>query len=612
MELSKDQLKAIHHGAGPALVLAVPGSGKTTVLLHRLEYLKSQGINPQRVASLTFSKTQAVDMRRKYIRQFGSAEGLTFSTIHSFAYAIIRAYARKHRVQISLIEDSPVSKYQLLHRFFFQVNHKRMSEEQMEDFFRIHSYLKNALSTYEDYRKMTGVRFPKYEEIAKLYEDYKSQNGLIDFDDMILLAYDFLDRDPDLLGELQERFPYFQIDEGQDTSFVQMRLIQKIAHPKNNLFLVADDDQAIYGFRGADPRSLLDFKERYPNARMYFLPNNYRCPRHIVTLSGKFIRKNQDRYSKKVETENESEEKIQILHAKNLRSELQYVMKELEKYEDKEVAVLYRNHLSSVVLTDLLGQKGVDFFMKDSKLFFRHFIIRDLLDIYHFAMDPTDFRTFERIYFKLDCYFKKSFVQEVGMMDPLLPVTERLYQVSGINSYYEDKIAELEYHIRNIQGMSFEKALPYIYWRLGYEQFVIERARRNQQPLHTTDRYAETLFELAKGVQTEKEMEEKLRWLQGIQDQAQRSEGNLTLSTIHGAKGLEFDIVFLLDLVQDEFPSATALEREAEGDLSVLEEERRLFYVAMTRAKEKLYLFSLKTRNDRAVEPSQFLKELTK
>ncbi len=610
MKYSEQQLQAINHIKGPALVLAVPGSGKTTVLLQRTQRLLNQGIKAESILTMTFSKAQALDMERRHGNKYDQAN-LTFSTIHSFAYGIVRAKAGREGKRVNLIEGSEkYNKYRLLESFFYQVNSTRATDEDLEDFFRVSGFLKNSLIDYKDYLKLYGKSIRNFEKIYSLYENFKSDHDLIDFDDMLVLALKILLEDKDILQGLRKRFRYIQIDEGQDSSPVQMRIISLVAKPENNLFIVADDDQSIYGFRGADSRQLLSFKSNYPDAQIYLMEHNYRSTRRIVDISNKLINNNQQRYKKKLETVNNEGEKIEILRAKTSKIQTSYVVKEAKKLVKKgeNVAILYRNNLSAINIVNALEDDD-DFYIRDSKLaFYQHFIIKDLIDIYSFCKDTHDVTSFERVYYKLNMYFKKDFIREIKMMDPSYDVIKRLELCQGINSFYTEKIELLDYYTSHISNMPLDKAFNTIYFRMGYKDYLRELARRTKTPIVTFYRIIDTIFNISEGLTSLREFEDKLTILKKMQRSHSLKDAPITLSTVHGSKGLEFDNVFLIDLVDEEFPSAFSLK--ADQDTGLLEEERRLFYVAITRAKKKLYLLSLKYLASEDRDQSSFIQEI--
>ena len=621
MQLTSSQKQAIAHDKGPCLVLAVPGAGKTTVLIERLQRLLLSGVDAKSIASITFSRQQARDMKARFESRFGPHPGLTFSTIHALCYRILRHYAAQNNTELHLLEGSQsYNKYLLISKLYAQINHRPISEEERDDFFRIDGYLKNACVDYETYVKRFVERFPNFEKIAAAYERFKAERNLIDFDDMLVRTLQVLQHDEALRHAVQNRFSYWQVDEAQDTSPLQLQIIRILAAPENNLFLVADDDQAIYGFRGASPADLLHFQEIYPAAKIYMMQENHRSSQNIVRLSAHFIQGNRARFEKTAITDDPKGPRIEILLAKSLRGQLQRITKAMpEALSSGTCAVLFRNNLSVAACIDALDRAGIPFVSQaNPEIFFRHPVLRDVLDFLDVARDPTDLAAFSRIYYKCNAYLKKDFIHQMQEMDPYVSVFERLRSCRGAESrFYQDKIDELEYEFAALKKGSVPQALDRLESSVGYGESLKEKARREHTAVNAHRRILETLQFVAQGAETGSDLYARLRRLSDLQKQTERisptaSSPAVVLSTIHGAKGLEYDAVWLIDLLQGEFPSTTALERNASGFSALLEEERRLFYVAMTRAKTQLHLIGRKAVHRVPCEASQFLRELTK
>lgn len=616
MEFTCAQKEAIAHKEGPCLVLAVPGSGKTTVLLARLRSLIQAGVPPENICSITFSRLQALDMAERFSHDpsFTHDSRLTFSTIHAFCYRILRAYAHKNKSQLTLIEGSGQwNKYQIVGRFFKESRGYSMSEDEAEDFFRIDGYLKNSLITYRQYRKITKDSFSDFEKISQNYEAFKADHDLIDFDDMLVKALRALDLDPDLLFGLRKRFSYLQVDEAQDTSPIQFRIIEKLAAPKNNLFMAADDDQAIYGFRGADPYYLLHFKEIYPQARVIKMEENHRSTGNIVRLASGFICYNENRYEKKAEATQEGSEKIKLFLVKNLEKEMRLLEKNLEAdLKEGTVAILFRNNLSMIGPAQILLEKGIHFESQArADRFFHHRVFQDIRAILRFAQDPWNLSIFKDIYYKLNAFIKKSFLEEISNGDPSLPILDRVAALPQTqNHFYQEKLRKLKKTFDRMKGESPLEAIEEIETCLGYGDYLTENARLGDSFAMTAQRILEIIKYLSRGVRTLAEWERRMDILNEEIKNSSKKKADLTLSTIHGAKGLEYDTVWLIDLIQNEFPSIMALDLNDSGNTRLLEEERRLFYVGMTRAKKRLRLVGRRSMNGRPTKPSQFLEEI--
>ena len=298
--LSKEQLLATEFQDGPAMVLAVPGAGKTTMLMHRTNKLISSGVDPQKILTITFSKASSLDMKRKYFELFGKNDA-EFSTIHAFCYRILNYHKRLRGVNYNLLEGKRPSKQEILKNIYRNINKKNPTDEILESLLSDISYVKNMCISPEELVDNRGSEISGFKEIFHSYESYKASKNLIDFDDMITKAYEILLNDKFVLQKVRGTFKYYQLDEGQDTSFAQFRIMELLAHPKNNLFVVLDDDQAIYGFRGASVEEVKKFEERI-HPTIFKMQRNYRSQRHIIDCANTFIEGNRERFDKTIES----------------------------------------------------------------------------------------------------------------------------------------------------------------------------------------------------------------------------------------------------------------------------------------------------------------------
>ncbi len=614
MQFTEKQQEAINHFQGPCLVLAVPGAGKTTVLLARLHMLIQRGVSPSKIASITFSRRQANDMKMRFKQEYGDSTGVTFSTIHAFCYQILLSAAKSRGETLHVLEGSKeYNRYQIVRTFARQLFQRVLSDEDLEDFFRIDGYLKNALVNYETYQHKTHARFPHFLELQRAYEQFKSNHRLIDFDDMLLKTLQLLDQNKPLRTAMQQRFSYYQVDEAQDTSLIQLRIIHLLTAPEHNLFFVADDDQSIYSFRGADPAYLLAFQKMFPGAPVLFMQDNYRSTKNIVALSAHLIRKNQARYEKIPTTSTQSLEKTQVILTPSLKKEMDRILKELPSdLERGTVAILFRNNISVLPLAELLDQHHIAFHSEtETARFFHHPVVLDLLDFFQLALDPTDHEAFARVYYKLNQYLKREFMEQVISGDPRLSVWERLAHCEHAqNFFYQDRIAHLEHDFTQLRNASPSRAIDLLQYHIGYGDYLREHARRHAHSVRTDQRILEWLSYLAEPLRQLPQLEARLNHLEKVISLARAQQAPLSLSTIHGAKGLEYDTVWMIDLIQGEFPSTLSLEMEKEGHPEMLEEERRLFYVGMTRARTKLRLLGRTGINQESFSRSQFIDEL--
>ena len=589
MEFTQEQELAIQHKKGPALVLAVPGSGKTTVLLARVLALKEDGILPKNILSMTFSRKQswiASTYRRNHPDQ------AQFTTIHAFCYRLYRLWAKKQKVHYELIEGNDgLNKYHLLRRLSRDLYGYPLQQESLENFFSLYSLMKNKMLTLDEALNLQP-HWKIYQDLFVAYENEKRQQRYFDFDDMLDIAYVLL-RDDRFQKKIHRLFPYIQLDEAQDASPLQFAIVERLAYPDNNLFYLADDDQSIYGFRGASTKHLLTIKERYPETIFYPLRYNHRSSKEIVSISALFIEKNQQRYKKKPITENPIQGPLILRSSKNLKHAINQILDELEA--PMETALLYRNHISALPLIYALEEKGISFQHSGTAQLAGHWLIRDLLALLDLIYRPKR-SSFLQHYYKLGAYISKeeAYLAAEGPDDNPFENLARIKPKTG-NPY---RYSHLLKQSNNMKTMPVQKALPLLL-ALGYDNYLEEQLHRQNLSRSTADFIIESLMFIAG--------EETFEYLQKKISHPPETDGSpeLVLSTIHGAKGLEFDRVIMSDLVDGEFPSETSREIP-----ELLEEERRLFYVGMTRARKKLILSTVKTRRGNPVSPSVFYKEL--
>ncbi len=615
MKLSRPQHQAIHHKDGPVLLLAVPGSGKTTVIINRIIQLQKDGISPKKILSITYSKAQSLDMKQRLLELSPNDSRLhetTLSTIHAFCYGVITTYMKRRNKTIRLIEnDHQFNKSSAIRRLYHQLYRKHISSEALHMFFTWYSYHKNTGSLPESLLQSGRERIADYHALYTAYEGLKKDNHLMDFEDMLTICLEILRENPHTLSGLRRRFQYIQVDEGQDTSPIQFEIVQLISKPKNNLFIVADDDQSIYRFRGADPSLLLSFQEMYPMGTVITMEDNYRSSLEVVQIANAFIKSNVKRYKKSLNAVNQSHSPVQIITTKTPTEQLNDVIKELKRQpstEDYKTAILYRNNLSALHLIHRLVQSGIAFFQRSpSSDYFQDPILKDMIDIHAFSNNLWDLETFERIYYKFNAYIDKAQIAKLRSTGIHTSIIDQLIDNNKHADYFQKRLKTLRRHLSKIAVQSPHKALATVFDHSGYCDYLSEKARRDQSGKHSFDQYIDTLKAIAKDCKTFQAFLDRLKLLERRQNEARRSASHLTLSTLHGAKGLEFERVFIIDLIETILPSAYGSSKSSTDDL---EEERRLFYVGMTRAKVDLSLLSFKSMNGNQTQRSIFVDEI--
>ena len=611
MKFTSQQVDAIKHFEGPALILAVPGSGKTTVLLNRiLNLIKNHNIDSSEIISITFSKSQGIDMEKRFLAQNPEFRGkITFKTIHAFCYEIVRNYMKLKNIKKTLIEgNNEFNRILILKRVYYQKNYKKLSDEEINDFFSIYDYTKNKMYDFEGYLRKNHFISNRslMLKLYNLYDEIKIQNNFMDFNDLLILANEYISTDKKLLKALKNRYKFFQIDEGQDTSTLQFEIIRKIVFPENNVFIVADDDQSIYSFRGASPENLLNFKDIYPNSKIFFMDKNFRSTKNIIKISNKIIQGNKIRYEKSSKHTTEENSQIMLFKVKNSTIQARELVKRISEINPNEtIGVLYRNNISSLYIADILKNNDIDFFVKENKFdFYSNRILNDVKNILLFSEDTTDLEVFKRIYFKLNAYIKKDFITKLEYKPYNQCVLESLLDLDELNDFYLNKFTSLRNDFKRLKRIKMEDKIDCILYELGYGDYLDnfnEFSNLNYNLIFDLIKY------LSKDLKTFDEFIEKLDNLKELLKNASSSKSNISISTIHSSKGLEYDNVFIIDLIDGEFPQKSILNS---FDEKLLEEERRLFYVAMTRARKRLFLYTIKERNNLPVEPSIFYNEL--
>lgn len=611
MKFTSQQVDAIKHFEGPALILAVPGSGKTTVLLNRiLNLIKNHNIDSSEIISITFSKSQGIDMEKRFLAQNPEFRGkITFKTIHAFCYEIVRNYMKLKNIKKTLIEgNNEFNRILILKRVYYQKNYKKLSDEEINDFFSIYDYTKNKMYDFEGYLRKNHFISNRslMLKLYNLYDEIKIQNNFMDFNDLLILANEYISTDKKLLKALKNRYKFFQIDEGQDTSTLQFEIIRKIVFPENNVLIVADDDQSIYSFRGASPENLLNFKDIYPNSKIFFMDKNFRSTKNIIKISNKIIQGNKIRYEKSSKHTTEENSQIMLFKVKNSTIQARELVKRIFEINPNEtIGVLYRNNISSLYVAEMLKNNDIDFFVKENKFdFYSNRILNDVKNILLFSEDTTDLEVFKRIYFKLNAYIKKDFITKLEYKPYNQCVLESLLDLDELNDFYLNKFTSLRNDFKRLKRMKMEDKIDCILYELGYGDYLDnfnDFSNLNYNLIFDLIKY------LSKDLKTFDEFIEKLDNLKELLKNASSSKSNISISTIHSSKGLEYDNVFIIDLIDGEFPQKSILNS---FDEKLLEEERRLFYVAMTRARKRLFLYTIKERNNLPVEPSIFYNEL--
>ena len=615
----KDAVEALH---GPICVISCPGSGKTTVTVIRLANLMVKGgVSPQQILALTFSKASAKDMNDRFKSLFPSlANHVKFATIHSFAFHIIRHFEQISGTRYEFI-DTPNqmthSKRQLLASIYLEKSERYLSDDEYEMITGQISLLKNLMiepHQTKEIKKYVENEVELFIQVYKAYEQKKEANFFLDYDDLLTTAYQILIHQDELRTFYQQRYTHIQIDEAQDTSKIQYELIKLVATPRNNLFLVGDDDQSIYAFRGAYPKQLLDFKQTFKDAQIIYLTENFRSSQDIVTMSSTFISHNHDRYPKEIKTPNPPSSVPVLHHFQTEKEQFTYLMEQLKATDDlNEVAILYRQNVSAISLIETLERHQLPFRLQEGKLiFFTHPIVKDVVAFFHLALNPTDAEAFKRIAKIL--YLSASVVQQTLAQSESAYLDYLTRQVAFKTAFQRDKIRQFKLNLPKLKELPPKRAIHFILDTLDYENYLTKRGfiKDEKERVYTQGlAVIETLKSIASETGDLHEFLNRLSHLYQLSQQsAQQMTPAINLLTFHASKGLEFNTVFLIDCMDGITPSSSALNQHLLHEEEEFEEERRLFYVAMTRARHQLQILSVANKHNMVFNRSVFVKDV--
>jgi DNA helicase II / ATP-dependent DNA helicase PcrA len=618
------------HTEGPLLLLASPGSGKTTTTIMRIGYLiEVKGVNPSRIKAVTFSRASASDMKERFNRFFPnySDRSVDFSTIHSLAFEVTREFFYKKRISYQIIEGKndagggqkengprnlPLQKNQILRKLFRRINNENITEDQLDDLSTYISFIKNKLVPQSDWDKVK-CDVPNAKRILQEYERYKKSAGsglLVDFDDMLTIANHAFKKDTELLRKYQQRYDYILTDESQDTSMVQHSIIEKLVQHHQNLYVVADYDQSIYTWRAAEPQYLLDYKKVYPHAVILMMEQNYRSSKDIVATANQFIKQNKHRYDKSMFTENPPYKPIAIKNFDEYTLQAKYLVQEISKVDQfNDAAILFRNNSSSIMIVNELDRAGIPFYIKDhDNRFFSHWVVKDVLNFLRISFNDKRPDILEKVHTKLNMFITKDQMAELNRFDNQMSVFDNLLRI--VDSSRAKQILACKQSFQSMRGTTPLKAIKIIRVLLGYEktlETIAKKLKFNKEYLMSI---LYTLEEIAAPLKTMEEFAHRLKHLETVihESKFKKNRSVVTLSTFHSSKGLEFKHVYMVDLIQGVIPSADDLE----GDETVLEEAVRLFYVGMTRAELNLELLTYRKQFGKSVSPSQFVLDVKK
>ena len=604
MIYNDSQKKAVMHTTGPMMVLAGPGSGKTAVITGRTCQLTASGISASRILVVTFTRAAAKEMKERYLKVMGkTSTQVTFGTFHGVFYAILRHTYRMSGNNILSEEE----KKRLMREL---VNHyaRDLEEEDLEEnLAREISTVKNNQIPLEHYYSACMPQ-EKFREIYEAYEKWRKENKKLDFDDLMVQCKRlFLER-PEVLRVWQQKFQYILIDEFQDISPVQYEIVRMLALPENNLFIVGDDDQSIYQFRGAKPEIMLNFRKDYPQSGQVLLNDNFRSTTQIVEAAGQVIARNKTRFPKNIIARGGDGALVRSLEFPDQQQECTYILREIQNWQARggslrQVAVIYRTNTQPRVVIQKLMEYNLPFRVRDQvPNLFQHWIARDLFCYMRLAMGSGLRKDLLPVLNRPKRYLSRECLNDERIS------WEYMLDFYKDKRYVCDRIERLQYDLKMMSRMGPFAAINYIRHVIGYEEYLKEYAGFRRMNVEDLLEVLSDLQESAREYHTYEEwfiyIEKYTEEMEQLKKRQQEVKDGVHLTTMHSSKGLEYEKVFILDAAEGITPYKKAV---LEPDL---EEERRMFYVAMTRAKKELTICWTKKVGSHEKKPSRFLEEM--
>lgn len=605
-KLNTAQQRAVCHETGPMLVLAGPGSGKTTVLLCRISRLLERGLaKPQEILALTFSKAAAEEMKSRF-ENLNGASGVSFGTFHSIFFRILRSRYGWNVEQIFQEEERRSILRNSIEAEKWDIPDL---EEYISQFFSQLSLMNSELEQPNRFTP-TGMPVEEFRKLYRAYEGYKERHEKLDFDDMLTQCYQLLREDAAVREYWQRKYKFILVDEFQDVNQAQFACLQILAEKHQNLFVVGDDDQSIYAFRGARPDFLLHFPTLYPAAKKVTLNTNYRSTERIVNLAERVIGNNEVRFVKNMKGIGEAGDKVTFFLAEDAAKEAEHIAEKIGRLLDEgvpltEIAVIYRTNLQGGAFARELYKRGIPYDLRDnSGNVYEHWVAKDLLAYLLLAENEESDSALRRILNKPKRYIGKDLLAEAETMPYTL--LRSFFVCPSLKGWQEENLENLRIDLNQIRKRTPYDALKYIRKVIGYDEYLEEFAAYRRTSAQVLQEIADEIMETAKDCADVRSFREQLERLSLQMKEQSRKKGQkrngVALMTMHGAKGLEFRAVFLPSLVEGIVPHEKGMDTVAE--------ERRLFYVAMTRASEKLCLSAILQRYEKERKPSRFLAEM--
>jgi len=611
--LNEEQLKAVRHFKGPCMVIAGPGTGKTTIITHRVLYLiKEYRVKPHEILVVTFTKAAAKEMENRFFilsNYQNDYKGVTFGTFHSIFFRILRAY-NDYRLE-NLLDDQ--EKHFIVKSIIKGLGHSFYEDEQIvESIISEMSYIQNTLIDIEDF-KSSSVDDNIFKDIRREYEKYKNINCKYDYDDMLTHCYKLLLNNEKILNAIRNKYKYILIDEFQDINKVQYEIMKMIAYPRNNIFIVGDDDQSIYSFRGADTDIMFQFARTYEVAPKITLRWNYRSNRAIINSAMSLISNNKNRYEKNYVTTKSMGSNPYVVRVEDFEDEARIIGEKIKnivnqgaKYSD--FAVIYRTNLQSRAFIDTFTMANIPYVSYDGLAsIYNHWLLKDILSYFKASLGIDVNNSLLRILNKPNRYISRYIIEE--SLNKEGDLIENIIKSGLLNDLQVQGLYQLKDSLKRIKDMKTSEAVKYIRSFIGYEEYVREYAHAKSIDFRL---FKDLMDEISNSAEKFINITDYIEHINAILESIghrhidKRNNNAVSLMTMHKAKGLEFEQVFISGAVDGIIPFL----KEDNITLTELEDERRLFYVAMTRAKTVLHIFVPKQRFSKKVSPSRFIGEI--
>lgn len=635
MELNKNQKMAVEHLDGPCLVLAGPGSGKTRVIAHRIIHMiENCNVAPRRILAISFTKASSIDMKKRTMSLSNNEQikKVNFGTFHSSFFRILRRYSGVK------LEDliSEVDRFKLIKSILKHLKISNYSDDDVSDVLSEISLVKNEMMKSSDFESQTFSQ-SEFQDIFRLYEKAKNAANKIDFDDMLILTYILLKKSPEVLNIVRQVYKYILIDEFQDINRVQFEVIKLIAEPSNNVFAVGDEDQSIYGFRGARPDFMMDFEKYFESAKCIVLDVNYRSKKNIVQLSQNLIKNNKNRHEKNINSNRSESGEIRYIYPKDTDDEANIIAKEIKSlvesenirekkkssnnekklFEYSDFAVTYRTNRQARAFVDVFMDNRIPFVLKDSaRSIYDHWVSQDIISYLRIAANIGNNEDWSRIINKPFRYISKSAVSSALKSDDFF---QSLMDNSDIKDFQKKNLEELYDDLQYVRSLAPEYGISYIRSTLDYDRYILEYCHERKikakqiveilDELETSAKSYKSIFDYFKHIENVRE-EIKKRTEKKTTSMDNIETDGVVLTTMHSAKGLEFKNVYVAGVNDSVIPFIPSDEEKPKD--SNYEEERRLLYVGITRAKDNIVISAPSKRFGKSIAKSRFLKELDK